>query len=345
LRPAKFMTIKSIILEHPGLILKAGGLLLVLILGGIVWISQFARDKLKELEKSVVAPPFRIQLVPDTDSPSAPFPAVQALVESLLQTGFVEAGAFRIWEMPGTRMRLLVQPETKVTACVYQMSGQTTLDLICRFEDGSTLTFANSKTGGEFSRSEQHPSKRFPGAGAADLYTRMLAERGDRPLRPVRIETAAEEFQADYAAGQDWLVERGGYTAEEIRREIVASGQKADSATVQFLRERYADAALKNWWRSQPNAPLPWAEAKDRLVVIHDELKVADIEWIYEDNAGDWETEPESLPKHITSAREAFAFFNRTGGEIFDKIAEKATPLAADFYLLRSDEELMQEAA
>ncbi len=103
----------------------------------------------------------------------------------------------------------------------------------------SIYTIANVKAGGEFSRSEQHPSKRFPGAGAAELYERMLAERGDRPLRP----------------------------------------------------------------------------------------------------------EPESLPKHITSAREAFAFLNQTGGEIFVKIAEKTTPLAADFYLLRSDEELEQEAA
>jgi hypothetical protein len=228
---------------------------------------------------------------------------------------------------------------------VYQLSGQTTLDLVSRFEDGGTLTFANSKTGGEFSRSEQHPSKRFAGAGAAEVYERMLAERGERPLRPVRIETAAEEFQADYAAGQDWLSERGGYTADEIRREILASGQKADSGTVQFLRERYAAAALKNWWRAQPSATSPWAEAKDRLVVIHDELKVEDIEWIYDDNSGNWETEPESLPKHITSAREAFAFLNQTGGEIFVKIAEKTTPLAADFYLLRADEEPMQEAA
>ena len=173
----------------------------------------------------------------------------------------------------------------------------------------------------------------------------MLAERGERPLRPVRIETAAEEFQADYASGLDWQAERGGYTADEIRREILASGQKADPATVQFLRERYAAAALKNWWRAQPNPPLPWEEAKDRLVVIHDEMDVKDIEWRYDDAAGDWETEPESLPKHITSAREAFAFLNQNGGEIFRKIAEKSTPLAADFYLLRSDEELMRQAA
>lgn len=339
------MSIKSVILEHPGLILKVGGFLLVLVLGGIVWIAQFARDKLKELEKSVVAPAFRIQLMPVTDPPTAPSPAVQGLVGPLLQAGFVDAGAFRIWEMPAARMQLLVQLETNVTACIYQLSGQTTLDLVSRFENGSTLTFVNSKTGGEFSRSEQHPSKRFPGAGAAELYERLLAERGERPLRPVRIETAPEEFQADYATSQDWLAERGGYTAEEIRREIVASGQKADDATVQFLRERYAAAALKNWWRAQPNASLSWEEAKDRLVVIHDELKVADIEWIYEDNSGDWETEPEPLPKHITSAREAFAFLNQTGGEIFVKIAEKSTPLAADFYLLRSAEELVQEAA
>ena len=339
------MTIKSVILEHPGLVIKIGGFLLVVVLGGLVWIAQFARHKLKEFEKSIVAPPFRIQLTPATDSPTAPSPDVQALAEPLLQTGFVDAGAFRIWEMPGAKMRLLIQPETRVTACIYQLSGQTTLDLISRFEDGSTLTFANSKTGGEFSRSEQHPSKRFPGAGAAELYERMIAERGERPLRPARTETATEEFQADYAAGQDWLAERGGYTADEIRREIVASGKKADAATVQFFRERYAAAALKNWWRAQPNASLSWEEAKDRLVVVHDELKVEDIEWIYEDNSGDWHTEPEPLPKHITSAREAFAFLNRTGGEIFVKIAEKTTPLAADFYLLRPDAELMQEAA
>ena len=339
------MSIKSVILEHPGLILKVGGFLLVLVLGGLVWIAQFAQHKLKELEKSVVAPPFRIQLVPEADAASTPSPAVQGIVDPLLQTGFVEAGAFRIWEMPGARMRLLVQPETKVTACVYQLSGQTTLDLVSRFEDGSTLTFANSKTGGEFSRSEQHPSKRFPGAGAAELYERMLAERRDRPLRSVRIETAAEEFQVDYAAGQDWLAERGGYTADELRREILASGQKADPASVQFLRERYAAAALKNWWRNQPSSTLPWEEAKDRLVVIHDEMDVKDIEWRYDDESGDWDSEPESLPRHITSPREAFAFLNRTGGEIFVKIAEKTTALAADFYLLRSDEELQQEAA
>jgi hypothetical protein len=339
------MTLKSVIFEHPGLILKVGGFLIALVLGGIVWICRFARDKLKELEKSVVVPPFRIRLVPSTDAPAAPSPALQALVDPLLQAGFVEAGAFRIWEIPTAKLRLLIQPETRVTACVYQLSGQTTLDLVSRFEDGSTLTFANSKTGGEFSRSEQHPSKRFPGAGAVELYERMLAERGDRPLRPVCIETAAEEFQADYAAGQDWQAERGGYTADEIRREIIALGQKADAFAVQFLRERYAAAALKNWWRMQPDSSLPWEEARDRLVVIHDELKVEDIEWIYDDNSGGWESEPDSLPKHIATAREAFAFLNQVGGEIFVKIAEKTTPLAADFYLLRSEEELQQEAA
>ena len=66
------MTIKSVILEHPGLVIKVGGFLLVLVLGGFVWVLHFARDKLKELEKSVVAPPFRIQLMPVTDPPAAP---------------------------------------------------------------------------------------------------------------------------------------------------------------------------------------------------------------------------------------------------------------------------------
>jgi|GEM_PF-1792003 len=339
------MSIKSVILEHPGLILKVGGILLVLAIGGLVWISQFARDSLKAAEKSIVVPPFRIQLMPDQDARSAPSTAVQALAGPLREAGFVEAGAFKIWEMPGTRLILFIQPDTRVTACVYLIKGETPLDLVSRFEDGSTLTYANSKTGGEFSRSEWHPAKRFPGAGAAELYQRMLAERGDRPLRPVHVETAVEEFQADYAASQDWLAERGGCTADEIRREMIASGKKGDPVIVQFVRERYADAALRNWWRAQPNPPLPWEEAKDRLVVIHDEMNVKDIEWRYDDASGDWDSEPESLPKHITSAREAFAFLNQTGGEIFVRIAEKTTPLAADFYLLRSDEEFQQEAA
>jgi len=339
------MSLKDVILEHPGLILSVGGFLLISAIAGVFWILNFSVNVMKELENSFVASPFRIRLMPATDTRSALTGDVQALVEPLLKAGFVDAGAFRIWEMPTAKLQLLVQPETRVTACVYRLNELTILNLVSRFEDGSTLDISNAKVGGEFSRPEQHPEKRFPAAGATELYERMLVERGNRPLRPVRIETAAEEFQARYAAQQDWLAERGGYTADEIRREILASGKKADEHAVQFFRERRAAAALKNWWRAQPGASLPWEDAKDCLVVIHDELKVEDIEYVYADNSGDWETELKSLPKPIASPRQAFALLNQAGGELFEKIAEKTTPLAADFYLLRSDEELMQEAA
>jgi len=339
------MSITRVILEDPVLLLRVGASLLMLIATGAFWVHQLSGTMLTELEKSVPAAPLRIRLVPVAGPPSAPSPIAQALVEPLLQAGFADAGAFRVWEMPEANLRLLVQPETWVTAYVVKLNEQTGIEIVSRFADGSTLTFANGIVGSEFSRSDQHPIKRLPGAGAVELYERMLAERGDRPLRPVSIETAAEEYQAEYAAGQDWQAERGGYTADEIRREIIASGQKADAFAVQFLRERYADHALKNWWRLQPNPPLPWPEAKDRLVIVHDDLKVEDIEAIYHHKSGGWGFEPEALPKQIASAREAFAFLNQSGGEIFVKIAEKTTPLAADFYLLRPDEELEQEAA
>ncbi|MEW6304308.1 MAG: hypothetical protein AB1705_12595 [Verrucomicrobiota bacterium] len=317
----------------------AVAILVVVLLGGFLF-KVFAHLWFKAAEKVenlINLPPYRIRLAALRDPEWMNSEPVQSLAGPLRAAGFQDVGVYEIESIPGTKIFGLVHPGTSVMAAICQLGKVMFLDLVSRFEDGSSLTLCNVALGQEFERPPHLQSRRMPGASSAQLYEAMLKERPAKPLRPASARTFSNDYEDGYAVVQTWNAERGGPTAEEIRNVIIGLGKEPTPVSVSEFRNRYVDISLKRWWTSLPNPPVPANEAEEVLVVIHDEMTPELLAYRFSEWTGNWEIEEKDFPAGL-SARAAFAALNAREGDPFLKVYEKKTPLEADFYIARQIE-------
>ncbi|MBW3599056.1 MAG: tetratricopeptide repeat protein, partial [Planctomycetes bacterium] len=117
----------------------------------------------------------------------------------------------------GTQVRLLFHSEESVIA---ELLENSTLGLMrgvsTAYDDGREITYY----AGPEDPLKQAPgvSRRLvPGAAATELYSRLLEERPSGNLRPVVADEIIDRYEESYARDVDFVLKRGGPTAEEIR--------------------------------------------------------------------------------------------------------------------------------
>jgi len=280
--------------------------------------------------------PFRIHVLPAPDTSWTTEPAALALSDQLRQLGFVEVGVFEIPEMPQAKIHGFVHEPTDVIACIYNLKGKFWVDLASYYEDGSSITYSTTDVGEKMPRPSTQTVIRLPEIGLAQLHHRLVQDRPRGRLRSACTENFVETFVDAHAAYQDWLAERGGYNLEELR--ILGPGNDKLSADgLQAVRQNVAREALINWFRTQPDRPFDTERINDCTPIIHDDLSMEQIVFVFNRVTGDWDADEKHIPSHIKSGRAAFEALNesRKGGLV--KIFEKTTPLCADFYI-RPDE-------
>ena len=140
---------------------------------------------------------------------------VAPLVAPLLQRGFREAGVFRVRELPGLTLQLLVKSDESLMAAIYEHTqvGHW-IDLAARYQDGTSVTFTTSRPSGLKDR-PGHPVHNAPGLGAAELLRRAAAAMPKRPLAEVTPFTAPRMFEHAYAEAMDYRKKKG-ITAREV---------------------------------------------------------------------------------------------------------------------------------
>jgi hypothetical protein len=130
--------------------------------------------------------------------------------------GFHHVGNYRVEEI-SVDVQFLVSDQNCALACIYNHpSAGVFMDIVTRYEDGSSVTFANREASGL----DQHPQlqNRFLGdISPNDLVEKALAERPGIPMRSIREEEIVPDFCRVWKEYKEWRNKRGT-TAEEVER-------------------------------------------------------------------------------------------------------------------------------
>lgn len=306
-----------------------GALFLTMILGIIVLflvIRAKARRFFKTLgdlaeqaqNATATAAPARIHLVPmavnDWDDPEA----VSAQTEPLASLGFEKVGDFEVEPVDGLRLEAWVQPREIVAVVVYEHpKAGVWIDYVTRFEDGSSITYANSTMGSAVDHAPGHTVERFPGMDPTELYRKFLADRPQGPAKAYTASNFVEMFEKAYADEMDWRNARGGPTEREMRAIAALSGGSYSDEQIESAREALQTQALEQLAQTLREKFLvksgmpaaEWERIRDRVVVVHDKLTdemVGDI--LYEH--GDEEDAEQFDFDSDGPARERFKAYN-----------------------------------
>ena len=141
--------------------------------------------------------------------------AVQPLVSPLLQRGFHDAGVFRVREMAGLTLQLLVKSDESLVACVYEhpQAGHW-VDLAARYQNGNSVTYTTSQPSGLEDR-PGHPVHNAHGTDVGTLLGRMRSEMPKKPLQQVTPFTAPRIFEHAYAESMGYRRAKG-VSAREV---------------------------------------------------------------------------------------------------------------------------------
>lgn len=278
---------------------------------------------------------------------------VEEQAAALRGLGFQDAGRYEVPEIAALRLEALTQPETSVYGVVYEHDrAGIWIDLVSRYEDGTSVTYASTGQGGGLDQRPGHSVTRHDGMPAAELYRRLLAERPGRPLSAVSEAAFPRAFEQAYADSIDWRNSRGGPTDEELRAVAAASGRPLSEETLELLREQMRakalaglEASLRERFLEETAMPAAeWEEIRERVVFIHDRMTREGVAetfttWTAEECGEEEEDEedeederefevPEGTP------RQAFAALNAGLPEErrFRKIGEVSRPVEADVY-------------
>ena len=324
-----------------------GVIFLLIILFGVVAILMI-RAKLRGFKKileglsKMMAGPPRITLIP-LAAPSWANPAETVpLVESLKSLGFEKVGNYQVQEIVGMEMEVWMNFAKSVTSVIYERPNVGIwLDLWTHFQDGTRMTFANPHIGKELKHAPGHDCRLFPGMDTRELFEKFLAERPDKPAKPVSAETFVSVFEQVYAEEQDWRNRRGGASVEEIRAIGMRNGETYDEDVIQATHEfaeRHAleelDETIRERFLEQTKmSAVEWERVRDRVIVIHDKMNSE----VFEDVVGPW-VDDEAFPD--LSAIESVAprqFFDKINESLpanrrFIRLGTVSSPVEADIY-------------
>jgi hypothetical protein len=325
-------------------------LLILLVIGGILLIRARLRSALKGLEDlKYGVTPARIHLHRRQELEWKDPAAAAASLDAIRGLGFQEVGPFGIEEMDFIRMHALVRPDDHAYAVVYEHDKVGVwVDFVTRYEDGTSITYANTAQGGEVDQRPGHGTVRAPGLDPPALYRRFLAERPQRAMKTPSADDFQTTFERAYADEMDWRNSRGGPTEEEIRAVAAASGEEIDEATLAAAREALAEQAaaglqealMERFLEKTTLSASRWEELRDRVVFVHDRLTAEMTVSTFTDWTEPPDDEDEAWEKRLqdvrdTSPRASFAAWNEAApeGRRFERIDTLTEPVPADVYV------------
>jgi hypothetical protein len=153
-------------------------------------------SKLGLMKGTIDRMPLSIKLVkaPAIDEAAKPVAA------ALSTAGFVDAGAWNIFEMPKIRLALMVHPAENFLAAIETASAiGAQLNVHTLYSNGTVATFTNSKLPAPRAQLPGLTSVRMPGASPRALFSRARAERLRDGISAVTAEEAPRVYERLYA--------------------------------------------------------------------------------------------------------------------------------------------------
>ena len=126
--------------------------------------------------------------------------AAKPVAEALSAAGFVDAGAWNIFEIPKIRLALMVHPAENFLAAIETASSiGAQLNVHTLYSNGTVRTFTNSRLPAPRASRPGWTSVRMPGASPGNLFSRARAERVSQGISAVTAEKAPEIYERLYA--------------------------------------------------------------------------------------------------------------------------------------------------
>jgi len=169
--------------------------------------------------RAVAKQPDCIRLTPEPGHAWSNNAAMAALAAPLASLGFSDVGIYGIEAMAGLFLRLLVQPDQRVAACIYEHPKVGTwIDFFSHYKDGTSVTYTTARPTGL----DQRPGAKTVHASGMDseaLYQQMLRERPAGEMEEMTPENVVGRFEDAYARATAWRKNKG-VSAEEVARHI-----------------------------------------------------------------------------------------------------------------------------
>jgi hypothetical protein len=315
------------------------------------WVKQFT-DVAVEATKGI-APfmqPLRIKLEREPNPEWEDATAVKSAAKSLKAAGFKDAGVYLIDEVPDMCIQALVQPEKNVYAVIYEQPDRGVwFEVVSRYEDGASFASTTAPATG-LDRPSRSVMERFPPSiDPAEMYEDHLKNRPDKPLAPATAEEFCQAFESAYAEEMDWRFERGGFTQDEIRKNLKTLGSDCSNDQVKQVHamqqaqvNQWLQTKLQENYRAQANlSDAKWRKVQERLFFIHDRLTRDEVSGFFR-MCLDWEDDTaaqdllEVADKLVATGtpREAFARMveKLPTQNAVKKLGHIAHPVAADVY-------------
>ncbi|MGH0032711.1 MAG: hypothetical protein ACQGVC_23205 [Myxococcota bacterium] len=268
------------------------GLLVVAALG-VFWLKRKLRGvgkALSALASSLTrVSPFRITLLPLNVAAWRNGDDMIEASTSLESAGYQRVGDFEVSEMEDVLLRGFWHPQRLSYAVVYDHpQAGVFADVVGMYRDRSLLTVSTCPETG-MDRHPRSPILRMELEGADEfhrLHERLVAETAGREP----IATAPEQFmravEGAYWMEMRWRIQRGGVTADEVRRAAAAGGQEPpDDCAVELVQAGWRSAiaafveqeVLKAWLDGNPVPAAEWEEQRERIRGVHDHCDGGDL--------------------------------------------------------------------
>ncbi len=141
--------------------------------------------------------------------------AAESTTEALLESGFQDAGTYRIPELDGTIVRLLANPADSLYANLYEHPrAGFWFEIVARYQDHKDICFTTARPTGVPPRPD-HRIVHAPGVDPFALYDRVHAQMPEGALRPAMIDRALHDFEEAYAEAAARRKAQGGARSQE----------------------------------------------------------------------------------------------------------------------------------
>lgn len=326
-------------------------LLIVTIVLGVLFVRWKIRSMLHRVEQSLetILQPPTIRLEPSTTIAWEEPETIEQGRSTLSGLGYHDAGQFVIAGITGLKLWAFVNPSEPAYAVLYEHPVVGCwVDLVTRYQDGTSITYSSAPQGGELDQPPGHGKEFYPEAEIEELHQRFLEGRPQKPTRTHTATQFTEVFEQAYAEEMAWRNARGGPTEREIR--AIAERTEIDLADEEIDEAREAMAwqaiealdqtILERFLATTRISAADWEDARDFVVVVHDQLPKDALL----DRLEEW-LEPEDLERLATenwgfaSSRASFARFNGNlpTSARFVKLGRVETPIEADIYRASTD--------
>ena len=328
-------------------IIIAGLLVLVPIVIGVV-IHFFLKKVAKALKEEVGSgmtsrTPMEIHLKALEPGTWTKSQAVMKAEDQFKELGFESVGEFSVDEMPQLKFLAYLQPAEYLWGIVYehQVVG-VWVDLVAKYDDGTSCTWSNSPKGGVLDPRPGHEKVNNKFSDAIGFYDMYTQNRGEKKIAPVTASDFVPFFENAYRNEMEWRAGRGGPTHEEIRRVAAASGREYPEEHMAMAEQRInanwnaelEEILRKKFIASNQITVSKWEQVRECVVMIHAQQTIEAA--LANFDLGDMTP---AGPIGATSVLEAFSIANKSlpADQQFEFLGHVDEPTPCDFYAMPKD--------